>query len=279
MGEMADMREYLAAMRAALTGVSGRDRDEAVAELEANLRAEIERRGGNLAAVQAALADLGRPEEYARAVREALLGEGDSPEPQGRVLGMPYEFRAPTAGRVMERLWNPSDPRILMPRLWGVGWTVNFGAVAVPAVLAAVALTLTLAFWGRLPADVPMHFNGAGVADDWGSKPVVLGMLLAIATCLPTVVLGWQGLSRASRGTRVITSVLLTFSSMLATVILGYTIANALYGVAGWWVGLLIIGCIVLPGAMFYLLARASLSQEWRATTESRGSDPREGVR
>lgn len=42
---------------------------------------------------------------------------------------VPYDFRVPTLDRIMSRLWNPDDPRIIMPTVFGVGWTVNFAAV------------------------------------------------------------------------------------------------------------------------------------------------------
>ena len=46
-------------------------------------------------------------------------------QPSGRFLEVPYEFRAPTASRVRERLWNPDDRRILTPPVFGIGWSVN----------------------------------------------------------------------------------------------------------------------------------------------------------
>ncbi len=308
MGDMTEMRTYLAAVKTALAGVPARDRDAAVAELEANLRADIARRGDNPAAVAAALADLGGPEQYAAAVRESLEVDAESPQPQGRVLGMPYEFRAPSAGRIMERLWNPADPRIIMPRTWGVGWTINFGAVAVrmglvrpddvetrpfenlsagvvrlvvtvPLVLGALATALTVAFWSRLPEQVPTHFDAAGVADGWGSKPITIGALVVVAAGVPVVVLIWQRLRSASRGNMAITGVALTFASLLATIILGYTIANAVYDITGWWLGVVILAGALVPGVMFYVLAVASLKQEWRAAAEPRGQGHGEDVR
>ena len=46
----------------------------------------------------------------------------------GRVAGfVPYDFRLPTVARVRERLWNPRDSRLLMPSVFGVGWTLNAG--------------------------------------------------------------------------------------------------------------------------------------------------------
>lgn len=43
----------------------------------------------------------------------------------GRIAGIPYDFRRPTPVRVKERIWNPRDPRIFTPRVFGVGWAVN----------------------------------------------------------------------------------------------------------------------------------------------------------
>lgn len=48
----------------------------------------------------------------------------------GTVAGfVPYDFRVPTAARVKERIWDPEGARIVNPRVFGVGWTVNVGRV------------------------------------------------------------------------------------------------------------------------------------------------------
>jgi Family of unknown function (DUF5808) len=44
----------------------------------------------------------------------------------GLIAGrIPYDLRPPTLTRVRERLWNTGDRRILVPTVFGVGWTVN----------------------------------------------------------------------------------------------------------------------------------------------------------
>jgi Family of unknown function (DUF5808) len=44
----------------------------------------------------------------------------------GLIAGrIPYDLRRPTLARVHERLWNKRDRRILVPTVFGVGWTVN----------------------------------------------------------------------------------------------------------------------------------------------------------
>lgn len=53
-------------------------------------------------------------------------GRGQVPEPQGKFWGAPYDWRRPTAARARARLWNPDDPRVLTPRVWGWGWGWDF---------------------------------------------------------------------------------------------------------------------------------------------------------
>jgi hypothetical protein len=61
----------------------------------------------------------------------AILEQLQQPEPErtwhGELLGfVPYDFRMPTPRRVIERCWNPEDPRLFTPQVFGVGWTINF---------------------------------------------------------------------------------------------------------------------------------------------------------
>jgi hypothetical protein len=60
----------------------------------------------------------------------AVLQERRKPPAQrtwhGRVLRfVPYDLRPPTVDRFRRAWWNPSDPRILTERDFGVGWAVN----------------------------------------------------------------------------------------------------------------------------------------------------------
>lgn len=43
----------------------------------------------------------------------------------GKVVGIPYDFRVPTVDRAIDRWWNPDDHHLLVPQIFGVGWTVN----------------------------------------------------------------------------------------------------------------------------------------------------------
>jgi hypothetical protein len=45
---------------------------------------------------------------------------------EGSVAGIvPYDFRMPTLERARSRWWNTDDDRLLVPQVFGVGWTIN----------------------------------------------------------------------------------------------------------------------------------------------------------
>ena len=45
---------------------------------------------------------------------------------RGVFYGIPFDFRVPTPERIRERLWNPDDPRVFTPMVFGAGWSINF---------------------------------------------------------------------------------------------------------------------------------------------------------
>jgi hypothetical protein len=46
----------------------------------------------------------------------------------GELAGfIPYDLRFPTPARVKASFWSPDDPRWLLPRAAGVGWSPNLG--------------------------------------------------------------------------------------------------------------------------------------------------------
>jgi uncharacterized membrane protein len=47
----------------------------------------------------------------------------------GTILGLPYDWRRPTIARAKSRLWNPNEPRVFVPRVFGIGWDINFARV------------------------------------------------------------------------------------------------------------------------------------------------------
>jgi hypothetical protein len=61
------------------------------------------------------------------AVRQELKRPSEERTWQGKVLGfVPYDLRfPPTPSRIKERWWNPDEPRLFTPHVFGVGWSVN----------------------------------------------------------------------------------------------------------------------------------------------------------
>jgi hypothetical protein len=47
----------------------------------------------------------------------------------GRVANVPYDFRTPSPLRIKRSFWSPDDPRVIVPRAFGVGWSVNLAAL------------------------------------------------------------------------------------------------------------------------------------------------------
>ncbi len=43
---------------------------------------------------------------------------------------VPYDFRPPTMERARDSYWNPDNPSIFTPALFGVGWALNIPALA-----------------------------------------------------------------------------------------------------------------------------------------------------
>ena len=49
---------------------------------------------------------------------------------EGRVGVIPYDFRPPTPSRFRMRMWAPDNADVVVPQVFGVGWTVNLGRLA-----------------------------------------------------------------------------------------------------------------------------------------------------
>lgn len=65
----------------------------------------------------------------------AAIGQELQKEPaqrtwRGTVAGVPYNFRVGEWNDVAKEYWNPESDEILVPRVIGLGWGINFAAVA-----------------------------------------------------------------------------------------------------------------------------------------------------
>lgn len=286
MRETPTIEAYVAAVREALSDVPARRYRSMLAELERALREDAATRGET-----AALDAAGSPQASAAAIRAAVDdGQGDA-EPQGRVLGMPYDFRGLSTERIAERLWNPADPRVLVPRLFGVGWTLNFGAIAVklglmrpddtaeetfdrvpssvanavlavPAVLAGACIVLVVVAWRSLPAQVPVHWGLSGAPDRWASKEAAFGTLLALGVV--PVVLACAALSRRTVGrrARVLWAAALGLLASVALGVATITVADASGGNSGDWMWVIVGGGAVVSFLLVYVPARIGVRIE-----------------
>jgi len=301
------VEEYLARVEAGFCGVAPRDAEEALLELRAHFLDALDAGSGPDQA-RALAAELGEPDEYAVALCEALSADDASArderagtEPMGRFLGMPYDAVAPTPERVGSRMWSPSDPRIFMPRLLGLGWTINFGAVAVRLGLIepdaedqpfanapegwlwaglTVPLTITAAMLvaasfvaGSLPAELPVHWGVDGSPDGFASARTALGVPLAAAMLSSGYAL-WMYATRKSRTARAISS---AFAALFA-VLSGCIFAASLAGGAGvtlwwWWPIAMIVASMAVPFVMLVVLARLGRAAEMRRDLEEARSD------
>jgi hypothetical protein len=48
----------------------------------------------------------------------------------GRFLGIPYDWRKPTLGRLKRGVWDPEQRRRLIPKVYGWGYGINLYEVA-----------------------------------------------------------------------------------------------------------------------------------------------------
>lgn len=61
----------------------------------------------------------------AAATVQQLMKPTEERDWHGQILFVPYDFRPLNPKRIMERWWNPDDPRLFTPHVFGVGWSVN----------------------------------------------------------------------------------------------------------------------------------------------------------
>lgn len=229
---------YFARVHGALLVAAAGGCEEAVEDLRTHVLEELEGSAGTSADVTRVLASLGSPEALATQCAE-VADDGAATQGavrsilSGRVLGIPFELRPPTPERIASSWWDPLNPRVFTPRVFGIGWTVNFGAVAVklglvrpddeeapfgevpgrwllvalalPLVAAAGLAVLAALFQAGLPSQVATHWSPSGAPDGFSSKEVALllpaGMtLFGLVVAVRTWVRRRPPLSRVAAG-------------------------------------------------------------------------------
>ncbi|MDX6203931.1 MAG: hypothetical protein QOF82_2273 [Frankiales bacterium] len=64
----------------------------------------------------------------AQAIIEQLREDKADRTWQGKVAGVPYDFRPPTPARIKKAFWAPEEA-FVTPHSPGVGWSVNLGRI------------------------------------------------------------------------------------------------------------------------------------------------------
>lgn len=198
--------DYVARVRAELGESLGPAERDALDDLRDAVQ-ELGVHAGD--ADDAIVAEFGEPAAYAARVREALAvtpADPDGPaDAQVRVLGLPLESRTLTDPRVVARVWDPANPKLLVPRLVGGGWTVNLGALAVrlglirpddydadavahippaagaasravPLAVSAATCVAVASSWRRLPERIPTSWTPSGRIQATGDRRSLLAL-------------------------------------------------------------------------------------------------------
>ena len=64
--------------------------------------------------------------------KATVEGSDAVPAPQGRIAGVPFDFRRPSLSKLRARWWNPDDPRVFTPKTFGMGWDINLHRLVHP---------------------------------------------------------------------------------------------------------------------------------------------------
>ncbi len=295
---------YFTRVHGALLLAAAGECEDAVDDLRTHILEQLADTSGTPADVTRALADLGAPEalaaEYADASSDdepsQRLSDVDTVPLHGRLLKVPFELRVPSSDRIAQRWWNPLDPRIFVPRVFGIGWDINFGAVAVklhlvrpddedepfasvppriisatmlfPVVLGIVFVGLVAATWAGLPAMLPAHWNVGGEADSFWARGWAIGFL-AVMSLAPVAAAASTHLRRRAPLNRVAASAAATF---LGTIAFSQLIQTLLYAggtktMVPTFVG--IAAAFLVPFAMLVSLSRVGRAEEQRRDLEA----------
>jgi hypothetical protein len=282
--------------------------EDAVADLRVHVHDRLEGSGGTEEEAVRVLAELGATEALAAAFAETSadddsegpLAEEGSSKWTGRFLGVPYDLRVGKSERSLSRIWNPLDRRVLVPRPVGIGWTINFGALAVltrlvrpddedvpfgavpprivwatlAAPLAALGAFAVLAAvnWARLPALVPMHWGISGHVDGYWSRGTSL-VFLSVLAVVPVVEAVWLHLRRRPPFTRVVYSALSLSVTTLALAWFVQTLFTLDGGTGVWPMGVG-LGCILaLPFLLLVWVSRIGRATERRRDLLGKGRE------
>ncbi len=256
-----------------------------------------EYRGEVIADLRAYFADHLWPDATAADAAAVAATVGEAPDTartgsrHASFHGVPIDFTRPTAERVASTWWNPRDERIFVPRVFGLGWALNVGAVAVklgliepdaedepfestpapalrkalvvPAVLAAAVVAHYVVRGPGLPASLPNNLDLAGRVGSWTGKPVAAATDIAIAVA-PTAWAAWI-VGRGGTGARAVGSIATATAGAATAAGLSLWRAAAIDGKARPLAGPGLVALLWVPaGALLLALARSGRAAEQR---------------
>lgn len=292
--------DYFARFRVAALAAGGQGWEDAVVDLRAHVRDRLQGSEGMPDDAIRVLAELGTAEALVAAYRDVspdddldeLIPDDVSPPGTGRFLGAPYDLRvSKSSGRYASRTWNPLDRRVLVPKGLGVGWTINFGAVAVrthlvrpddedtpfgavsprilvatlAAPLAALAAfgVLVALTWADLPAQVPIHWGVSGHADGFGTRGTSL-VFLSVLAVVPVAAAVWVHLRGRRPFTRVAASAISLSFTTLALALWSQMLFTLDGGTWLWPTCAGLVLMLVLPFALLVAVSRIGRAAEQR---------------
>jgi len=304
--------DYFARFRAEAVADGATGWEDAVADLRVHVRDRLEGSAGTAEDAERVLAELGATEALVAACVDASaeedsegpLAEEGSSKWTGRLLGVPYDLRAwKSSERSLSRIWNPLDRRVFVPRPLGIGWTINFGALAVlthivrpddedapfgavpprivlatlaaPLVALTVFAVLAAVNWARLPALVPMHWGPSGHVDGYWSRGTSL-VFLSVLAVVPVVEAVWLHLRRRPPFTRVVTSALSLSVTTLALALLAQMLFTLDGGTGVWPIAVGLACILALPFLLLVWVSRIGRAAERRRDLS--GDSPKERV-
>lgn len=292
--------DYFARFRVEAMAAGAQGWEDAVVDLRAHVRDRFQDSAGMPEDAARVLAELGTTGELVAAYLDSspdddsdgLLPDDVSSAGTGRFLGVPYDVRiARSSGRYASRSWNPLDRRVVVPKAVGIGWTINFGALAVrthlvspddedipfgavpPRILvatlaapfAALAAFVVLAAlsWADLPAQVPIHWGISGHADGYGSRGTYL-VFLSVLAVVPVAEAVWVHLRGRRPFTRVAASALSLSLATLALALLCQTLFTLDGGTWVWPTCVGLVFMLALPFALLVGVSRIGRAAEQR---------------
>ncbi len=230
-------------------------------------------------------------------VREVArsIGEPTGTEREGWFSKVPIDLKPPTAERVAHTWWNPRDERLMVPRVFGLGWSLNFGAaavklgliepdaedepfestpapalraaLAVPSVLTAAVAAHYLFRWRGLPERLPSQLGATGRVSGWTSRSAAAAVDISVAA-VPTLWAAWR-VGRGATGARAAGAVAAATAASSITVGLATWRTAAVDGRSRPWAGPGLVGLLWLPaGAVLLALALAGRDAERRHDQE-----------